>query len=262
MSLPPRRPGLLDEIAAGALEAEYRTLVAVPTKLSRPRSIIAIAVVGALFGLAGIQTAGTAAEINQERQGLLGQVKAAQSEQETLTARVQELSRDIAAARDAQLGQGQEADARRAALAALDIAAGTSTVTGPGLVVTLDDAADATNARGRVLEADLRQIVNGLWEAGAEAVALNGQRVTPTTAIRAAGDAITVNYRSLNRPYRLEAIGDPRTLPARFAATPGGSWLASLKANYGVQTSVNRNDALVLPGASEPALRHATRKGR
>ena len=68
-----------------------------------------------------------------------------------------------------------------------------------------------------MLDIDLQILVNGLWESGAEAISINGHRLSNLTAIRGAGDAITVDYRSLTRPYQIEAIGDPRTLPASFA---------------------------------------------
>ena len=87
--------------------------------------------------------------------------------------------------------------------------------TGPGVLVVVDDSPSAAaDARDRVLDLDLQVLANGLWEAGAEAVAINGHRLSSLTAIRSAGDAITVDYRSLTRPYRVEAIGDPRTLQA------------------------------------------------
>ncbi len=81
------------------------------------------------------------------------------------------------------------------------------------IVVTCDDSPQAQTADGRVADTDLRVLVNGLWEAGAEAIAINGQRITATSAIRSAGSAITVNYTSLIPPYRVVVLGDPATLP-------------------------------------------------
>ena len=51
--------------------------------------------------------------------------------------------------------------------------------------------------------------MNGLWSVGAEAIAVNGQRLTAQSAIRSAAGAILVNYRPLKPPYRVEAIGPP-----------------------------------------------------
>src|SRR5699024_11863661 len=58
----------------------------------------------------------------------------------------------------------------------------------------------------RVTDGDLQIAVNGLWAAGAEAVAVNGQRVGPTTAIRTAGSAVLVDFRPLSPPYRITVV--------------------------------------------------------
>ena len=58
---------------------------------------------------------------------------------------------------------------------------------------------------------------------------INGQRLTATSAIRFAGEAILVNYRPLVPPYAVTAIGDPASLPTRFAQGPGGTYVSTLK---------------------------------
>ena len=83
-----------------------------------------------------------------------------------------------------------------------------SPVRGPGVRVVADDAPGATTARNEVLDTDLQKLVNGLWEAGAEAISLNGQRLTNLSTIRQAGGAITVNAHSLRRAVR--RLGDRR----------------------------------------------------
>jgi uncharacterized protein YlxW (UPF0749 family) len=108
-----------------------------------------------------------------------------------------------------------------------------------------------------VLDLDLQVMVNGLWQAGAEAIAINGHRLSTLTAIRGAGDAITVDYRSLTRPYRVEAIGDTRTLQARFAETRGGLWWTELAQNRGLRFEVAGADDLGLPADPGMALRYA-----
>ena len=72
-------------------------------------------------------------------------------------------------------------------------------VTGPGLRVVIDQAADAggagDSATGAILDRDIQLLVNDLWAAGAEAVAIGGVRLRPTSAIRQAGGAILVDNR-------------------------------------------------------------------
>lgn len=110
------------------------------------------------------------------------------------------------AARDTR---SQQATAELAGLAA---EAGESALQGPGLVVTLSDAsnvpAGAPDADAyRIQDSDLQLVVNALFSAGAEAVAVNGNRVSDVTAIRDAGQTILVDLAPLQSPYRVTAIG-------------------------------------------------------
>ena len=120
------------------------------------------------------------------------------------------------------------------------------------MLIVVDDApADSSDTRDRVLDLDLQVLANGLWQAGAEAIAINGHRLSTLTAIRGAGDAITVDYRSLTRPYRVEAIGDPRTLHARLVESPGGAWWNELAQNRRMRyeiSGVNELDTRRRPG--------------
>ncbi|MGH9180039.1 MAG: DUF881 domain-containing protein [Acidimicrobiales bacterium] len=98
---------------------------------------------------------------------------------------------------------------------ALSLQAGTVALEGRGLLVQLDDsdrevADDEESAAFRIHDADLQLVVNALFAAGAEAVAVNDSRLVATTPIRAAGDTIVVNFRPLGPPYRVAAIGAER----------------------------------------------------
>jgi uncharacterized protein YlxW (UPF0749 family) len=156
-------------------------------------------------------------------------------------------------------------------LETLTVAAGAITVRGEGLRVVLDDApgsggnsADAnprTNAdstEGKVLSKDLQIVVNGLWEAGAEAISVNGQRLTSTSAIRFAGEAILVNYRPLVRPYTINAIGDSQGMQVEFAESDGGAYARALHDNYGIRVSIDPVGTLVVPAATSLSVRYAT----
>ena len=115
---------------------------------------------------------------------------------------------------------------------------------GAGDVVVHPEAAYPTYAVGALL-------------AGAEAVAVNGQRLTSRTAIRFAGDAILVNFRPLTRPYTVEAVGDTEAMRARFAAGPGGAYLAGLQQNFGIAATIEPADSLTLPSVASTTLREA-----
>lgn len=90
--------------------------------------------------------------------------------------------------------------------------AGTKALAGPGLVVQLSDsirppATPQEAGAFRIHDVDIQLVVNDLLAAGAEAVSVNGNRLVATSAIRAAGTTIVVNFRPLNTPYEVRAIG-------------------------------------------------------
>ena len=104
---------------------------------------------------------------------------------------------------------------------------------------------------GRVQDIDLQHVVNGLWAAGAEAISINGQRLTARSAIRTAGSAINVDFRPLSPPYAIDAIGDPKSLAARFQETSDGRYLLQLKSQFGIIYEMSTKDALTLPAAAQ-----------
>ncbi|WP_460752857.1 DUF881 domain-containing protein [Myceligenerans cantabricum] len=142
------------------------------------------------------------------------------------------------------------------------LANGTTAVTGPGLAVTLTDGGLAGDdpAEGneqRVYDRDLQFVVNALWASGAEAIAIDGQRLTAVSAIRDAGDAVLVDLQPLNGPsYRVEAIGDSEHLEVEFARTSGPAFLQVL-ASQGIESSVDPADELRLPAGRPQTLRWA-----
>lgn len=153
----------------------------------------------------------------------------------------------------------------------LGVMAGAESVQGPGAVYTLDDAVGVSDPftpdprdsggadEGRVLDVDLQVVVNGLWAAGAEAVSVNGHRLTSTSAIRSAGAAILVDFRPLAPPYVVEAIGDPSTLQTGFARSFAGTYLESLKQRHGVRASISGAGNLSLDGGDALTLQYATK---
>jgi len=124
----------------------------------------------------------------------------------------------------------------------------------------VDDAASArvnleqADPNERVQDGDLQVTVNGLWASGAEAIAINGHRLTAMTAIRSAGSAIQVDLVPLSGPYVVEAIGDPASLATRFARTDAGAHLSMLRNTYGITANFSSEDHLKLPGASRTRL--------
>jgi uncharacterized protein YlxW (UPF0749 family) len=252
---------LLNQIIRHPIDPDYAS-APVGSESSRGRwklGLLAM-IIGALFAVAALQTTRAAPALQSERSELISRIQTAEREQDELRSRVTSLTEDIATLRDAALGDDDAARLVESQISMLDPVVGNTAVTGPGVLIVVDDSPSAAaDARDRVLDIDLQVLANGLWEAGAEAISINGHRLSNLTAIRSAGDAITVDYRSLTRPYRVEAIGDVRTLQARFVESSAGAWWNDLAQNRRMRYEIS--DVKQLDLAADPGivLRHAGR---
>jgi uncharacterized protein YlxW (UPF0749 family) len=233
-------------------------------------AVLLLVALGLLTGTAAAQVKRREAGTSGVRAQLVADVHRRTAESDALAAQAVRLRRDVARARDAALSSGAAGRAAATRLRALELATGIGAVTGPGVVVDVDDApgsAAADRARGgqlgqgRVLDRDLQDVVNGLWGAGAEAITINGLRLTAQTAIRSAGAAILVDYRPLSPPYTVRAIGDPAVLGPAFADGAAGRRLATYSSLYGLRFAVNRTESQTLAGAGSPDLRVAKPEG-
>jgi len=252
---------LLNQIIRQPIDPDY-ALAGAGSESPRGRwklGVLAV-IIGALFAVAALQTTRAAPALQSERSELISRIQTSEREQDELRGRVTSLTEDIATLRAAALGDDDAARLVESQISTLDPVVGNAAVTGPGVLIVVDDSPSAAaDARDRVLDIDLQVLVNGLWEAGAEAISINGHRLSNLTAIRSAGDAITVDYRSLTRPYRVEAIGDVRTLQARFVESSAGAWWNDLAQNRRMRYEIS--DVKQLDLAADPGivLRHAGR---
>jgi uncharacterized protein YlxW (UPF0749 family) len=253
---------LLNQIIRQPVDPDYVLATArrdEPAKRRWTLGVLAM-IIGALFAVAALQTTRSAPVLQSERTELINRVQTAEREQDQLRGRVTSLSDEIATLRAAALGDDDAARVLEARIDALDPVVGNVPVSGPGVLIVVDDSPSATaDARDRVLDIDLQVLANGLWQGGAEAISINGHRLSNLTAIRSAGDAITVDYRSLTRPYRVEAIGDPRTLQARFVESSAGAWWNDLAQNRRMRYEISDVKQLDLAADPGMVLRHAGR---
>ena len=247
----------LDE---GYAEAAARQRAAGGPEPSRSRRRMSPALMAGLLGLglllatAALQVRADAGIVSAERESLVERIGLATGHADALEQTVADLERDILEIETRQLDNAAVNSELRESMATMRSAAGTGAVQGPGVVVEVDDAENGTDggssgAVTNVLDIDLQQVVNGLWAAGAEAVSINDQRVTAMTAIRSANDVILVNFRPLEPPYEVRAVGDSRTLGSRFLEGPGGQWLLDASSTAGIQFDIRNVDSLTLPAA-------------
>ena len=99
--------------------------------------------------------------------------------------------------------------------------AGLVTVSGPGIDIGLDDAPVRYESVAGLLVHDiyLNEIVNTLREAGAQAIAINGERIVPMSEMLCMGPSIRVNNKKLFAPYHIEAIGDSQKMITAFKSS-------------------------------------------
>ena len=206
-----------------------------------------LALVGFLTLVAsnGVKEAKRGAE--SRRTGLVKLIHTRQGEVESLGKELVRLRADVVTARR-RLSATSADDARR--LREVQVWAGTTPMSGPGLEVRLSDSRPEAKEESSdreslsVHDVDLQLVVNALWEAGGEAVAVNGQRLVATSPIRAAGETITVNFRPLVPPYKVEAIGaDEKQFERSAVAQHFREWVE----DYGLGFSVKRKSKIVVP---------------
>jgi len=139
---------------------------------------------------------------------------------------------------------------------------GTQSVQGPGLVISLTDGVaglgEDLDPDALVQDQDLRAVVNTLWAAGAEAISIDDHRLTATSSIRNANQAVLVNLVPLAGPtYVVRAIGDIDAMQAAIAESKLPARLQALGNAYGIRSSIVAQSSLFLPGAGVQPLTHA-----
>lgn len=157
---------------------------------------------------------------------------------------------------------GGEADALRRSAEELAVTAGVVALAGPGLEVTLDDSSASRAPTGNpddlvVHEQDIQTVVNALWAAGAEAVAINGHRLSSISAVRCAGNTLLLHGTLQTPPYEIVAIGEPEPLRESFAEGPGVDRLISRVHAFGVRLEVRSGDVRIPGAAPAPVLEGA-----
>jgi len=213
---------------------------------------VGLVVVGLVLGIAAASTKDQAANTNQTRTGLLHEIDDAQSKQSALGARETALAADI---RSAQAALGVAGPLQQ--IRQLEALGGLTPVVGPGLTIVINGTALSPGA-GVIVDRDIQLLVNGLWSAGAEAVAIGGVRLRATSSIRQAGGAILVDNRPVFWPMSIEAVGDPSSMHVKFVGTIGFGRFQTFGSLYGIRFDLTAQDSLTLPAGGSPDLQFAS----
>ena len=269
---------LLTNLIDNALDEGYAEAAArrasAPDTSGRNGWVLAagLVAIGLLFATAAAQARDRAPAVAQARDALTAEIEERTAATDRLAGDLQQRRASLDAAREDALGLTTAGSELAERLTDLGVVTGAGAVRGPGLVVNLQDAdvvetedggdprGEQTRSEGRVSDRDLQTIVNEVWAAGAEAVAVNGQRLTALSAIRSAGQAILVDFRPLSPPYDLVAVGDADAMRTRLVEGFGGSYLQVLQ-NYGISYSVKTRDNVRLPASAGLPVRYATVPG-
>ena len=256
-----------DSLDDGYARAAARRAAGEPPPRYGPVVLVAgLLAVGLLLTTAAVQTRDRAGATAEARDALTAEIEGRSAANDRLERQLDRERARAARERRQQLQATDEGAAVERRLTRLESVTGAGAVTGPGFVLRLDDApADPSGADvdprtdetddGRVSDRDLQTLVNEVWASGAEAVAINGQRLTALSAIRSAGEAILVDFRPVSPPYQVSAIG-PEDMRAGFVDGFGGSYLQVLR-DYGIDYAVTDEDEVLLPASAGVTVRYA-----
>jgi uncharacterized protein YlxW (UPF0749 family) len=183
-----------------------------------------------------------------ERERLAALIRVEQDRSAELRFTADELRRQVASF---QKVRGQGPSGPSAALTELRERMGLVAASGPGLVVTLDDSSGEESPSGNLNDLvihsqDVQAVANGLWGAGAEALAVNGQRVVPTSAMLCVGNTLLINGTVHSPPFRFTAIGGG-DLQRAFMADPLVKRFAGDADRFKLGFKVEQKDSVTVP---------------
>ena len=233
----------------------------------RPAVAIGCALIGFTLVVAYIHTHRGAPEAAKVHDSLVARVRAAQDRNDGLAAQAQRLNSALTTLRDQALS-GIGAPSRQ--LDRDQLLAGQTAAVGPGLQVALTEPPPTSGSSqpGRagsipigasniLTDRDVRSVVNELWADGAEAISVNNVRLTPTSAIRFAGEAVLFDFAPITSPYQIRAIGNADNLATGFASSDVASRYQTLSSAEGIGFEFTEHTTLTLPASPAVAPRFA-----
>jgi uncharacterized protein YlxW (UPF0749 family) len=229
-------------------------------------SVGAVAVLAGLMFSASARLADGGGADTRDPQDLAQLVDAETARVAELTGRAAELDREIetlSARADTVVPESPPDLVEREG-----VVSGSVPVAGPGLTVTLDDAPSTTVDVGPggvepqpddlvVHQQDLQHVINALWGGGAEAMTLQGERVTSTSAFRCSGNILLLHGKVFSPPYKVTAVGDPAKMEASLNSSEGVQTYLEYVDWVRLGWDVQRSDHLDLPAYDGGGLQYA-----
>lgn len=269
-------PSLLRTLLSDHLDAGYAEAATARRNGAAPRSrlaewgwqAVAAIAIAAVFAAAVAQTTRIAPGVMQEKQGLLASIRSEQRDSGALESTRDQLSAEVADARRSQLEGNEQGKELLNRLDQLGLAAASTQVRGPALIVTLADPGSAGDlsdvskeriprSQQVILDRDMQLVVNSLWTSGAEAISVSDVRVGPNVTMRQAGGAILVDNQPISSPYRIVAIGPANTMKSSFERSPGMARMRLLQKSYGIRLTLGTQEDVQLAPAVNRDVKYA-----
>lgn len=237
----------------GAMSTNHR----LPVRLENPAQSLALIAVSVLLGFlltAQLQTVRSRPIGGPEygRSLSIATIQRLEDEQRSLKEAIASLRGQLVALQGQAIQGAGDLATINQELERQRLVAGLLPLRGPGVQVTLDDSArpipaGEDPANYLIHDYELRDIVNLLWLAGAEAIAINEERVVANTSIYCVGSTIIVNSTRLSPPYEIRAIGDASFLEEVLRDPSTLKKVKSKAQLYGVQFRWAQVRDLTLP---------------
>jgi uncharacterized protein YlxW (UPF0749 family) len=134
-------------------------------------------------------------------------------------------------------------------------------LTGPGVVITLDDAparpdgslpVDARPDDLVIHQSDVQAVVNAVWAAASDGVVIMDQRLIATSAVRCVGNTLLLQGRTYSPPFVVTAIGDAAAIRAQLAVSPQVAVFQQAVEDFGLTFSVRERPEVTVPAYDGP----------
>ena len=170
----------------------------------------------------------------------------AQEQTRILTADIQKSQDELEALRKNSTTHSTEAQELEAQITELNKSLGYTDVTGQGIVITLKDAesSDSNSINNIIHDLDLVEVVNELFNAGAEAVSINDQRIISISSINCTGNVVKINNQKISVPFVIKAVGKANEL--NLTMTRPNGCLDFLK-KFSISVKVEEKDEITVP---------------
>lgn len=273
-------PSLLRSLLSEHLDPGYAAAAKARAQSSQPPpraarwmwQALAAVLIASVFAVAAAQARSTAPGVSEAQHVLAGSVRSAEGTTDELATRRDTLAAEVDDIQRRQLADDAEGQQLLSRLDELNLPAGSTPMIGPGITVSVTDPGvtrDLTDvskqrvpgSRQVILDRDLQLVVNSLWAAGAEAIAIDGIRVGPNVTIRQAGGAILVDNHPIASPYEIVALGPQNALRDGFERSPALTRLRLLEISYGVGVTVSAGEGLTVPTGATREIVFATQIG-